>query len=506
MAVADKKRYSSSIVTIDPSSLISYSYSKNEIKLNRLEKSDKNAFFISYLKTRDVISTSIEISRSVPDSDIKDSIEIKVYDELALDPAINYEISYIETATRDSKNRTFNVFIIDTSIIYTKLTPIKEKTRYIDHVTIAPFLIKSLYDKSFVEAEGTHAFVYFQKNDAFLSIYKNGEYVYFKSLHFSLGEMCEKFCELIGERIDDERFYRLITSSENLSSSHQEALDQLYNEIFLYISDVLAFAKRSYGIDYVDSIYVGSEAGILTNIDSFSQSHIELSPKDFNFSIAINQKEWYIDQIHILMMLCAQAYMEESDDNFNFSIYKRPPPLMQRPSGKLLMTIAASVVISAAYPTYQYAMHSILSLKIAKQTEEFNTIYKQTSDIRQQLQTLRTEKDAVSAFNKVETEKLNFRKQLLQEIYNKKVSYTMKASALLDIFRLSNKNNCKVATANYKQNKFSLLVHNNSEKKITEFIQDLTSLGKYKINTEKIQKDEKLKLYTSTISIGVSNE
>ena len=94
MAAPEDRRYSSEIVSIDPLSLVSYAYSKNEIKLNKLEKSDKNAFFISYLQTRDVISATIDISRNIPDSDLKDAIEIKVYDELALDSAIEYVISY----------------------------------------------------------------------------------------------------------------------------------------------------------------------------------------------------------------------------------------------------------------------------------------------------------------------------------------------------------------------------------------------------------------------------
>ena len=104
MGMAEGRRYSSEIISIDSNSLASYVYSKNEIKLNKLEKSDKDAFFISYLQTRDVISTVIDISRNIPDSDLKDAIEIKVYDELALDSSIAYMISYLETESKDAKN------------------------------------------------------------------------------------------------------------------------------------------------------------------------------------------------------------------------------------------------------------------------------------------------------------------------------------------------------------------------------------------------------------------
>lgn len=508
MAITEDRRVSSEIVSIDPLSLISYTYSKNEIKLNKLEKSDKNAFYISYLQTRDVISATIDVSRNIPDSDLKDAIEIKVYDELALDSAIEYSISYIETESKDSKNRSFNIFIIDATLIHAKLTPIKEKTRYIDYVTSAPFLIKALYRKNFIEADGTHCFVYFQKTDAFLAIYKNGEYIYSKSLHYSLKEINEKFCELIGERVDEEDFYKLLTNEglRATNSQYQQSLMQLFGEIFLYINDVLVFTKRSYNIDFIDKIYLGSEIGTFSGIEEYGKSYLGLESYEFNFSIAINSKEWYIDQIHILMMLSAQLYIENPDDNLNFSIYKRPPPLKYRASGKFLGIIAASIIISLAYPAYQFAYHTFLSLIIVKQTSEYNELYKQTSDIRQQLSLLKTEKEKVDSLVKNETTKFEFRKKLLSEIYNKKISYPMKALMLLEIFQLSNQNGCKVESIEFKKQQLDFFVRNKSEKKITEFIKDLTALKKYKVNTEKIIQDDKIKLYTSKISIGLNNE
>lgn len=508
MTMTEDRRFSSEIVSIDPLSLVSYAYSKNEIKLNKLEKSDKSAFFISYLQTRDVISATIDISRNIPDSDIKDAIDIKVYDELALDSSIAYMISYIETESKDVKNRSFNIFIIDTSILQSKLAPIQDKTRYIDYVTTAPFLIKALYRKNFIEPEGTHCFVYFQKTDAFLVIYKGGEYVYSKSLHYSLKEINEKFCELIGERVDEEDFYKLLTNEglRATNSQYQQNLMQLFGEIFLYISDVLVFTKRTYNIDFIDKVYLGSEIGSFSGIEEYSKSYLGLESFEFNFSIAINSKEWYIDQIHILMMLSAQLYMETPDDNLNFSIYRRPPPLKNRASGKLLGILAASILIGLAYPSYQFAYHSFLSLKAAKQTSDYNELYKKTSDIRQQLAILKTEKEKVDGLVSNEVKKFEFRKKLLSEIYNKKISYPMKALMLLEIFKLSNKNGCKVETIEFKKNELNFFVRNKNEKKITEFITDLTALKKYKINTEKILQDDKIKLYTSKISIGLNYE
>lgn len=508
MTKPEDRRHILDIVSIDPLTLTSYSYSKNEIKLSKLDKNNKDSFFISYIQTRDINTATIDISRNIPDADLKDAIEIKVYDELALDSSIQYAISYLETDSKDSKNRSFNVFIIDLNLVDAKLLPIKEKTKYIDYVTTAPFLIKSLYKKNFIEPEGTHCFVYFQKTDAFLAIYKGGEYIYSKSLHYSLKEINEKFCELIGERIDEEDFYKLLTDEglKTTKTNYQQHLMQLFGEIFLYVNDVLVFAKRSYNVEIIDKIYIGSEIGSFSGIEEYGKSYLGLESYEFNFSIAINSKEWYIDQIHILMMLSAQLYIENPDDTLNFSIYKRPPPLKQRPAGKLLGVFILSLLIGLAFPLYQLGYNTYLNLLLTQQTSEYNELFKKTSNIRNQLALLKSEKEKVDGLASIETQKFEFRKKLLTEIYSKKISYPMKARMLLEIFQLSNESGSKVESIAFKKNSLDFFIRNKSDKKITEFIQSLAGLKKYKINTDKIMKNDELKLYTSKVSIGLNDE
>ena len=494
------------IISIDPSSLSAYSYSKNEIKNAKLEKVDTDSFFTTYLHTRDVISTTIDISTNVPATDLKDALEIKVYDELALDPAIEYIISYTETPSKDTKNRAFNVFIIDALQLRTKLSSIHNKVHYIDYVTSAPFLIQGLYRKNILGNDGTHCFIYFQNNDAFLTLYKGGQYIYSKSLHYSLQEMNEKFCEILGERYSESDFLSLL-GKEGLNAGaetlYQNALSQLFSEIFLYINDVLMFSKRSYNIEDIDKIYIGSSIGSIKGIETFVEGYLGLQASAFNFNIAINSKEWYIDQMHVLMMLSAQLYMEDLDDTLNFSIYKRPPPLKDRPAGKFLGVIATSLIISMIYPAFQTMYDVFLSFQIYQNTKKYEELFQQNTLLRQELSSLKNEKDKIDSLVKNETNKLEFRKKLLSEIYNKKASYPMKAVILFDIFKLVNQNGCKIETLEFTNDHFVLLLQNQNEKKITEFIQDLVNLQKYKIYTEKISQDEMRHLYTSKVMVGL---
>jgi len=82
----------------------------------------------------------------------------------------------------------------------------------------------------------------------------------------------------------------------------------------------------------------------------------------------------------------------------------------------------------------------------------------------------------------------------------------MKARMLMEIFILSNASRSKVESVLFTKNTLEFSLRNQSDKKITEFIQSLTALRKYKINTDKIFKDDELKLYTSKVSIGLIDE
>jgi len=499
---------STDIVSIDPFSQTTYLHSFRDSTLCQLDYKQKNAFIISYLQTRDVISSTIDINHNIQDSDIRDAIEIKIYDELALDASIEYVINYIETESKDVNYRSFNIFLIDTKLLQSRFLPVKETIHYIDYITTAPFLIQSLYGKYFLESNATHCFIYFQKSDAFLAVYKNGKYIYSKSLHYSLMEMHEKFCELLGERIDEEKFYKLLVK-EGLSTDNIQYkiyLEQLFNDIYSYINEILVFTKRSYNIDDVDAIYVGSEIGLFNGVIEFSQNSLGMHTLPFHFNTLNNLSKEYSDQIHLLMMLSAQLYKENPDDNLNFSLYRRPPALRYRASGKLIAIILISTLSSLIYPTYQFMYNSFLHIRASQYASTFNELSIKTADIKRDLALLKSEKEKIDQLITAETKKFEFRKKLLGEIYNKKISYTIKTSMLLELFSLINKNDCKIEILDFKNNKLDVLVRNASEKKITELIQDLTALNKYSISTDKILQDDKIKVYTSKITIGVSHD
>ncbi len=493
------------VVTVDPYSLKSYQFFKNKFFEVDTKKIDKDAFCISYIQTKDVISSTIDISRGLSDEDLKDAIEVKVYDELGLEDDLEYSIFYFESNEKhDSDDRIFNVIVVDRA----KLESIFENVKaisYIDYITTAPFLIKSLYNKKILDNSTIDCFLYFHQDDAFITIYQNGVYLFSKSIKYSLKMLSDTFSQNIGKRVDENEFFKMLKTSglQNENSLYQQQLVRLFGEMFLYIKDVIEYAKRAYHIEEIDTIYIGSEIGNIVGIVDFCQSHINITTKKLEFKISKNTHELDIDPIHTLLTLTAMDYKELPDDTLNFSIFKRPPPFNKRPSGKLIMTVAATLVISLTYPIYQMVNKFFIDKKIEELNQEYQRLSLKANQLKSAFAKERKKKKEIEKKLVIKRKDLEFRSKLLKEIYSKKVNYPMKAKILTELFEKVYKHKSQVTKIDNSDKDLIITIKSTKNKYITELLKELADFEKYDISTELIKKDENTSTYISAIKVGL---
>ncbi len=506
---ADKTKRYNSIITIDPTTRKSYKFQNNEIKLNKLSGFKKENFYISILSSKHLITDSIEISRNITDEYLESAIDIQVYDELNFDPAVQYTIFYKEFfGFENSNKRKFNIFAIETNKIEEEFKEVVKKIKYIDYILPESLLIKSIYNKNLLEKDSVDCFLYFKKSDAFLAIYADGEYIYSKSLNYSLERMHEKFCEISGESYQYEDFTNFILTghSANISEENQRLIIKLYKEMFVYINDIIFYAKRAYMVENINRIYINSSIGVFKNIDRYIRTYIDIEPHELNFIIAKNAKEVQNEQLHNLMILSAMDYIEEPDDSLNFSIFKRPPPFRQRPTGKIFYVLILSLLVSLLYPAYEFGYAYFIKLKLENLKTKEHQLYIEANNIKSQLTRLEKEQKLVQDKLNKEFLKLSFREKLINQIYSKKIHYPMKIELLVEIFKKINKYKSKIYNVkieNTKDNKMSmtLSVFSRSGKNITELIRALTQMKKYSVSTKEIKKDKKKRIYLSDIKV-----
>ncbi|SFV50089.1 FIG00470756: hypothetical protein [hydrothermal vent metagenome] len=366
--------------------------------------------------------------------------------------------------------------------------------------------MKSLYTKELVETSGADCFVYLQENDAFLTLYHEKEFLYTKSIKFSIEEMHERFCEIQGERIDYEEFKGFL-STTNLKyddSEYKTSLIKLYKELFATINDVLTYAKRAFELDKIDMIYIGSSIYLESKLDEMLESILAIRARVFEFDYGYESNEHYIDQMHPLMHLYT-TIREEEKYIANFTLFPRPPKFLQRESGKLIAVSAASLILAFIYPavywTLSYMQGVQLDLLKDKYSEVHNirvtreaTIKNKKADLQKNLALLKEEKEDFAS-----------KKATLKKIKHVKNDYVMKAKELTMLTKDLNKFRVKVEDIKYKEENstkiFILDLVASRSLKITKLLKYITKAHEdtYKFDLEKIIYDDETKLYFSTL-------
>ncbi len=494
------------IVTIDPYSLKSYIYKKSLFEKSTSKELAKNNFFISYVQTKDIISSTVDIARSIAGEDLRDAIEIKAYDELGLDSGAEYSIFYFESQKQDGDERIFNVIAVDKASLYDIFADVKD-IKYVDYITTAPFLFKSLYGKNILEPLGTDCFVYFHKDDAHVTIYQDGEYIFSKSIRYSLKVISDTFSKELGKHVDESEFFDMLskTGLQNKNNTYQQQLMKLFGEVFVYVNDVILYAKRAYNLEKIDQIYLGTELGYVAGLEEFCHNYVNIPTKKLDLKIAKNSSEFSVDPMHALLSLSAQEFMDGSvDEDMNISIFKRPPPFKNRPSGKLVQIAAATLLLSMAYPTYQFVYDTMF---LQKDLQTFNEEHKQKateSNARKSaFASVHKENKAIAAKLDGKNKELDFRTKLLHEIYEKKVSYPMKAEVLTDLFSKVTKHKSKVTKVENLDHDMIVTIQSKKDKDVTELLAELADYKKYDVSTEMIKKDANSSYYESAIKVGL---
>lgn len=499
----------STIISADPYKGDYYGGTFNTISQTSSPSFSKEQYSVSFLNTKGFISTLIGISKNIPDDDVYDALENKVYEELALDMAIEYHIKYIEAINKNTEgDRFFHVFVVDPLTLEQEYAQVVDNIKYIDQIIPVPLLLKSLYVKEIIDSSDVHCFIYFQENDAFFCIYNEQEFVYAKSLKFSLKQMHERFCELLGEQIDLVTFERMLAEA-GLNTSHadyQRNLIKLFGEIFLHISDVITYAKRAYEIKKFDEIYIGTGAGKVLGLDEYAQTYLGIKTTPFDFDYGLNTYGAKVDQIHQLMHLYGRLEPDQRYD-CNFTVFHRPPPFAKRDSGKLILVTAASLAAALLYPGVYWGLSYAEEFRHAVLTKEYEQVHMEKTTRESTINLKLANKSAAQTLLDEQTAAYKQKQDTLIKVHDKKVNYPMKAKIMADFTRSFNQYRVQLKTISYAEDMndtrktFTFGLTSSSTQDITALLKHLTDIKRdqYDFNLELISYDDEQKSYLSEL-------
>jgi hypothetical protein len=495
------------IVTLNAYTDKKYMYKGDSFQsLNKLSYNTSN-FITSYVSNKDIISTTVHLSRSIPEEDIADILDIKAYEELGLDQASNYIISSTEVQNA-GEEREYHIFVAQPEILDELYLPIKQQTKYVDLIVPAPLLYRSLYRKEILQDNGTHCFIYFTKQDAFVTFYKNGEFLYSKSIEFSLEQIYDKYCEMVGEKIDEKEFFSILESEglKTTNSDYQQNFMKIFGEVFITINDIIIYAKRAFQLETIDHMFIGSVQGPIIGLDEYSQNYLGLQSADLNFNYHVNNDEWYIDQLQYLMLLSSFDYMEDESSIVNLTMFPRAPSFTNRAGGQFIIATFAAISLGLAYPLIYLVGSYINDAKIYALKIENNKLSTETNKYKK---ILSDKKQKISVLDK-EIGNLSKRYQgktkTLTSIYDKKVNYRLKSGIFHAIAEELNKFGVNVDMLYSKENILWISLVSSDDRKLTELIKYISDTHFDEINQidiERIQKDPENHYYKGLLKVDL---
>jgi len=453
-----------------------------------------------------MIIASFDLGYSVDPDEIDDVMYMKAYDELGLDPEKEYDIHH-QKADTDENSNVYNLFIIEPEIIESNNAQTIEKTKYIDLLLPAPLLFGSLYKGKILENNEAHCFIYFTMEDTFVSIYNEGKFLYSKSLEFSLEQVYEKYCAMIGEKVDKKEFFETLESEglKATDSFFQQNLMKLFSEIFLQINDIIIYTKRAYNIATIGKLFLGSVQSPIIGLGDYGYNYLGIPTFNLDFNFGIKSDEWYVDQLQYMMVQSGLHYLENPESVINLTNKPRPPVFSKRASGQFIIATAVSSLLALAWPlSYLVLAYSndASSLLLSNEDQKLSKISKKYKKIL-------AEKQAVIKKHKKELKSLEDvfegKAKNLVAIHNKKVNYKLKSKFLYDFAKDLTTYEVQVEAIRSQGDDFSLNLVSSDEKKITKYIKYISE--KYfstirNINIERIELDNEDTRYRGILEVS----
>ncbi len=459
------------IISVDAYFQKNYEYRNQTLKpIENLSLNTKN-FVISYIQNRDMIIASFDLGYSIDEAELDDMIYMKAYDELGLDPEKEYTITH-QKASTDEGSGVYNLFITEPEIIEETIASTIDKTTYIDLLLPAPLLYRTLYTSGTLEASEAHCFIYFTMSDAFVTVYKDGEFLYSKSLEFSLTQIYEKYCAMIGERVDEKEFFETLEAEglKATDSSYQQNLMKLFSEIFLQINDIIIYAKRAYGLDTIQRLFLGSIKSPIIGLGDYGYNYLGIPTFNLDFNFDIKNDEWYVDQLQYMMVQSGLDYIQNPNKFVNLTPTPRPPVFAKRASGQFIISTVVTSLLALGWPLYYlFVSYSadVYNLKLDAQNRRLSAT---TAKYKKIL----NDKRAIINQNKKELKGLKDifegKAKTLTYIHNKKVDYNLKSNFLNIFARDLIEYGVKLEEMKSSEDFFTLFVVSDDDKKITKYI------------------------------------
>ncbi len=386
-----------------------YIYINENNKIVKKELSYEKGLVTSSLGYNHILNINFKLPKSIEKDMLEIEAEKYIYTEDSLDYTKEYKINYVFKEYDDYYN--VEAFVVEINVlkrIYEKFLHIY---KHIDFISAKPLIFKNYYDIVNLEPKND-AFIYLDENEAFLSCFEKGEFVFVKSitklstLIKQLDISIEELKTILSEKGLNEENY------EDEEKEKFELIESFFSQFFMKVSNLINYSINYYGFEKIDRIFFYSSFEIKDLYEHYT-NFWDLS--------GIKFEKYDVKSEYDAFDYTASIYnsMHCENENENFSIFPRPIPFYKTKIGIIALLTAAcfSVIGADAYFKYQTISKQqkiILTIKkkIAKNKRKSDMLKKVITEYQKNINTIKQQNEALQEQIKNISQKIAFLKEI----------------------------------------------------------------------------------------------
>jgi len=429
----------------------------------------------SSLRYKEIYTFSFKLPKDIDKNMLEMEAEKYLYEEGSLDFSKDYKINFIFEEKEDEYF--VEAFAVEVERLQNVFKNIVEEYKYIDFISPNFLAFKSYYDIKEETPSGVDMFIYFDEEDAFVSCFSNGNFVFVKTiLKFSVLE----------KEFGDKNYLIKLLKEKGLNRSLYEneeeyqKIESFFTQFFGRLSSVITYSLNNYQLPKVDRLFFYSPFEIHSLISTYKEFW-NLSGVDFQqYEIPSDYDAFDYTITHFN----AKNY---NNEEINFSVFKRPEPFYKKEIGKFVIFTAVVFGLIFADAVYRY----IKIFKVENEVQELRQKFKDNKAIVNKLEKeyrslnieIKDLRKKLAQLNK----KVDKYKSLVDELYDE----NCKKIFLKDYYLISNliaKYKLQVVFFNKKGNDYIIKIKSpyyNSDK-IALFMKDLVKNGFKKVDVKVI--------------------
>jgi len=457
--------------------------------LDKLEI-QKDDIITSSIDIKDAITYTFKLPKSTPKEQLTIEAEIYFYENSGIDPNKQFKIFFISRELKEEENYLIEAIAIDENELHKKFDKIVEKTKYIDFISFSIFSFEEFYNL-YKKEKKRDAFVYLDKNNSFIAVYENGEYLYSKTLT-SLSTLLKTL------KIEYSEFIEIISSKGLIKENYEldefllaSEIEKFFSDYFTAINNRLSYGKNIFYLENIDNLYFYTP---------FNIKGIETLKPFWDLS-GVNFEVLAIEKIDLLDKLTCLYNSKNYKNNINFSIFPRPPKFYKTKTFQLFMVIFFTIAIFGGDFGYRYYQNN----KLENEIKQLNTQIKSKAKKLHKLKLINKQILNKLSLYKNEISTIEAKITLIQNIVQSSLEIVdlPKTSEDFILFsKLLQKHNLKafiLSKENTKNYVIGIYTKSKNREAITLFIKDLLKHNYKNIITDKISSIKENDYYLSLI-------